>query len=77
MAPDVNGDSDYRTITVKTVTGETIQGKVNILSKERVSDLFTHSTDKFLVMIDAVAKEVDDKTLFINKDHIVWVEPED
>ena len=66
----------YKTITVKTIDGETILGKINLSSKQRVSDIFTKSDQHFIVLINATSKDVINKTLFINKDHIVWVEPE-
>jgi hypothetical protein len=69
--------SQYQTITIKTVDGDTIQGRVFIPSEERVSDLFTKSDAQFLVMVGAVSRDVQDKTLFINKKHIIWAEPEE
>ncbi|MBU4002222.1 MAG: hypothetical protein KKF30_17360 [Proteobacteria bacterium] len=69
--------ANYRKITIKTVDGELILGKINLASKQRVSDLFTKDESSFIVMVDAVSKDVQGKTLFINKEHIIWVEPED
>ena len=77
MSNVYEGQSEYRTVTVMTSDGSTIQGKVNISSLERVSDLFTKSEESFLVLVDAVSKDVQGKTLFLNKDHIIWVEPEE
>ena len=70
-------DVDYRTITVKTSDGSTLQGKVNLPQKQRVSDLFTQSSAPFIVMVDVLLREGAGKTLVVNKDHIIWVEPED
>ena len=70
-------DDNYKKITLKTSDGETIQGKVYLKSNTRVSDLFTRSESPFIVMVDALLRAGQDKTLIINKDHIVWVEPED
>ncbi|MBW2592672.1 MAG: hypothetical protein JRE58_06685 [Deltaproteobacteria bacterium] len=67
----------YITITIRTTDGSTLQGKVNIASKKRVSDLFTDSDEQFVVMIDVSSRRGSGKTLFVNKNHIVWVEPED
>lgn len=75
MATDVD-QTQYQSITIMTVDGATIQGKVYISSGERVSDLFTKSDAQFLVMVNAVSRDVQDKTLFINKKHIIWAEPE-
>lgn len=66
----------YKLITVRTSDGSTINGKVNIAAKERVSDLFTKSDTPFIVMVDVVLKDAQGKIRFVNKDHIVWVEPE-
>ncbi len=70
-------EPEYRTITIKTSDGLTIQGKVNLATKQRLSDLFIKNATSFIVMIDVFFKGLQGKTLFINKDHIVWVEPED
>jgi hypothetical protein len=69
--------TEYRSITVRTTDGSTINGKVNISPDQRVSDLFTSREGSFIVMVDVVLKDAVGKTRFINKDHIVWVEPED
>ena len=72
-----NGQSQYQTVTIMTVDGATIQGKVYIPSEGRLSDLFTKSEASFLIMVNAVSRDVQDKTLFINKKHIIWAEPEE
>ena len=69
--------TDYRAITIKTTDGSTINGKVNLTSKQRVSDLFTDSMSPFLIMVDAITRDGSGKILFVNKDHIVWAEPEE
>jgi hypothetical protein len=68
---------DYRTVTIKTIDGSCVQGKVNISPNQRVSDLLTLQKGPFLVIVEASFGDCTNKTLFINKDHIVWVEPED
>jgi len=78
MDSDQNGYvTDYRSVTIKTTDGSTINGKVNLTSKQRVSDLFTESSSPFLIMVDAVTRDGTGKILFINKDHIIWAEPEE
>lgn len=67
----------YKLISVKTVDGSVIQGKVNIAGKKRVSELFTSSDKPFIVMIDVKLKGGLAGKLFVNKQHIVWVEPKD
>ena len=67
----------YIVITIRTTDGSTLQGKVNISTKKRVSDLFTDSSEQFVIMVDVASQGGDKKTLFVNKNHIVWVEPEE
>ena len=49
----------------------------NIGIKERVSDLFTKTDNPFIVLFDVEHRDISGKVLFINKNNIVWVEPED
>lgn len=70
-------EAEYKKITIKTSDGETIQGKVYLKTNSRVSDLFTQSDSPFIVLVDALLRSGQGKTLVINKEHIVWVEPED
>ena len=74
---DICTKADYKKITVKTSDGSTIQGKINVASNQRVSDIFTKSEDRFIVMIDVSYRDGVGKILFVNKRHILWVEPED
>ncbi len=68
---------EYKKITIRTVDGSTIHGKVNISSEDRVSDLFTSKEALFIILVGVTSSDHTNKTLFINKNHIVWVEPED
>jgi len=68
---------EYRRISIKTSDGSTLVGKVNIGIKERVSDLFTKTENPFIVLIDVEHQDISGKVLFVNKNNIVWVEPED
>jgi len=74
---DQYGKADYKKVTIKTSDGLTIQGRINLRPEERVSDLFTKSEAPFVVLVDAFYREGEGKILFVNKKHIVWVEPED
>ena len=67
----------YKQITIRTSDGATIQGKVNLGSNQRVSEIFTTGNLPFIVVVDAFLREGSGKTLIINKKHIVWVEPEE
>lgn len=69
--------AEYKNITIKTLDGAIIQGKINLALNQRVSDIFTKSDAPFIVMIDAFSKETEGKILFVNKRHIIWAEPEE
>jgi hypothetical protein len=68
---------EYKQITLRTTDGSTINGKVNIGLNQRVSDIFTSNEELFIVLVDVSFKDSFGKTMFINKRHIVWVEPEE
>ena len=70
-------NENYRKITLKTSDGETIQGHVYLGSNTRISDLFTRSDAPFVVVVNALLRSGQNKTLIINKNHILWIEPED
>jgi len=68
---------EYRRISIRTTDGSTLLGKVNISMKERVSELFTKTDNPFVVLIDVEHQDITGRVLFVNKNNIVWVEPED
>ena len=68
---------EYRAVRIKTTDGVTWEGKVNIGITARVSDLFTKTDDPFIVLSDVERKDGVKTVLFVNKNAIVWVEPED
>jgi hypothetical protein len=72
-----NYKAEYKKITIRTSDGSTIHGKVNIAEKNRVSDIFTSSEDLFIVMVDVSCENSFGRTMFVNKRHIVWAEPEE
>jgi hypothetical protein len=72
-----NYQAEYKQITIRTSDGSTIHGKVNIAEKGRVSDIFTSSEDLFVVLVDVSCENSFGRTMFVNKRHIVWAEPEE
>jgi hypothetical protein len=68
---------EYREVKIKTTTGELLKGKVNIGLKVRVADLFTKAEDPFIVLSDVESGSGSRRVLFVNKNSIVWVEPEE
>ena len=72
-----NYKTEYRNITIRTTDGATLMGKVNIGIKERVSDMFTKTEKPFIILLDAEQKEGAKKVFIVNKNHIIWAEPEE
>jgi hypothetical protein len=68
---------EYRNVTIRTTDGSTLMGKVNLGIKERVSDLFTKTENPFIVLFEAGHKDGSGKVFIVNKNHIVWAEPDD
>jgi hypothetical protein len=66
-----------RHVSVKTVDGSLIQGKINIGTMARISDMFQESGLPFVIVYEARSKIGENKVFIVNKSHIVWVEPDD
>jgi hypothetical protein len=64
-------------ISLRTVDGSVIRGKINLQDKERVSDALAGGGSPYLIIFDASTSNVEGKVFIVNKQHIVWVEPED
>lgn len=63
-------------VSIKTLDGTVIKGKVNLAYENRVSDLFTKTENPFIVVFDAdFLGSPKKKVLVLNKQHIVWAEP--
>ncbi len=67
----------YRKIIIRTVEGSTLSGKINLGIKERVSDIFTKADNPFIVLFDVEGQDDPGKVLFVNKNNITYVEPND
>ena len=83
--PILKKDVKARIIRLKLVDGTVMNGHVNINRDhgyDRLSDLITNPRDHFLIMYDVTVHpgNIDNpiryKTLFINKRHIMWAEPD-
>jgi hypothetical protein len=64
-------------ISLRTVDGSVIRGKINLEDKERVSDVLVNGESPYLIIFGASTSNVNDKVFIVNKQHIIWVEPED
>ncbi len=71
----------FRTVTLKLTDGSMLRGQVNLYYEEvqlnRVSDLFTRHGDPFLVLFDVAMEGKPEQVFIVNKQHIVWITPED
>ena len=74
-----------RIIRMKLIDGTKINGQVNINRDhgyDRLSDLVANGREPFLILYNvtvhdaALENPVRHKTLFVNKQHILWAEPE-
>lgn len=72
---------DARMVTIKMVDGSLILGKINVLNAgegdQRVSDIFTKTSEPFVVVFDSTAEGKSGQVLVINKRNISWVSPMD
>jgi hypothetical protein len=64
-------------VTIRTSDGSVVQGKINLGQRRRISDVFTKSEEPFVVLYEATYSGGSGKVLVINKDHILWIEPEE
>jgi len=67
----------FKTVTVKLKDGTIINGKLNIGEYARVFDYFRSSPDQYFILSDAEHDGQSGKVVIINKNEIVWAEPED
>ncbi|MCP3871703.1 MAG: hypothetical protein GY699_00895 [Desulfobacteraceae bacterium] len=81
----LSNETNYRIIRLKLVDGSRVNGQINInrdQGYDRLSDLVSNYREPFLILYNVTVHQssidnpVKHKTLFINKDHIVWAEPD-
>jgi hypothetical protein len=66
-----------KAVYIKTVDGSLIRGKINLGLEKRISDVFVKSETPFIVVYDVGDPSLPKKVLVVNKNHIVWVEPDE
>jgi hypothetical protein len=75
------GHTEPRRVTVKLVDGSIVTGMINLIQRgeteHRVSDIFVGREEPFVVIFRASMGETTDTLLVINKQHILWVRPEE
>ncbi len=71
-------DFNARQVIVAMVDGTVFRGHTNIGSSRRVSDFFRKGESAFIILFEASVGEGTEKGVyFINKNHILWVKPDD
>ena len=68
---------NYRNVTIKVKDGTVITGRVNIGEYPRVSDLFKQTQDQYIVLAEAEHRGGSGKVVIINKNEIMWAEPQE
>jgi len=75
------GHMEARRLTLKLVDGTVVTGMINLIQRgeteHRVSDIFVGREEPFVVIFQSNMGEMTNKTLVINKRHILWVMPEE
>jgi hypothetical protein len=70
--------ANFKNVLVKVSDGSLLRGRVNIGENyRRLSDLFRHSNESFIVMVSEETPESPKKVFFINKNYIIWAEAQD
>ena len=67
----------FKTVKVKLKDGTIITGKLNIGEHARVFDYFRSSPDHYFILSDSEHDGQSGRVVIINKNEIVWAEPED
>ena len=67
----------FKTVKVKLKDGTIITGKLNIGEYARVFDYFGSSPDHYFILSDSEHDGQSGRVVIINKNEIVWAEPED
>jgi hypothetical protein len=75
------GHMEARPVTLMLIDGSLVKGMINLIQRgeteHRVSDIFVGRKEPFVVLFKATLGELTDQVLVINKNHIVWVIPEE
>jgi hypothetical protein len=70
--------TNFKNVSVKISDGSMIKGKMNIGENyHRLSDLFRHSDEPFIIVVSEEPSDGSKKVFFINKTYIIWAGAED
>lgn len=70
-------ETRYRKVSMKLSDGTLLNGRINIMPNQRLSDVFTRDQKVFVIIVDSDSTERSFKTVVVNKNEVVWVEPDD
>ena len=75
------GQMETRRLSLKLVDGSLVTGMINLIQRgeteHRVSDIFVGRHEPFVVIFQATMGDMTDQVLVINKQHIIWVIPDE
>jgi len=74
---DAGFTTNYKKVSVSLVDGAILDGKVNIAPHERLSDFMNSQNRGFVLVVESSPATETNKTTFINKSKVKWVEPDD
>jgi hypothetical protein len=77
MVGSMQYEVNYKNITVKTIDGSMIAGKVNIQNFPRLSDMLKHSVDNYLTIASEKGAHESEQITIVNKQYIIWAKAED
>jgi hypothetical protein len=77
MVEPVKYEVNYKNITVKTIDGSMITGKVNIQNFQRLSDMLKHSMEKYLTITSEKGAYESKQVTIVNRQYIIWAKAED
>jgi hypothetical protein len=66
-----------RNVSVMLVNGTLIKGKTNMGNARRLSDFINRADGHFMVFFDVSLEGQEHDVVFINRDHIVWIKPDE
>ena len=64
-------------VKVRLINHQTVIGTINIVGYQRLSDWLQKDPEPYMIICDAqIEGEVSRGTMFLNKQHVLWIEPD-
>jgi len=75
---NMSEDMKIRKANIRLTDGSHIKGQVNIKDQDRLSDLLNAGSDPFIVLFNStIPGGQSGKVVFVSKNQILWICPED